>query len=875
MIFDFEDGDLKNVRAYGRAYSIYSPAEPVSGKSVTNIASGDSIAIYMENDTLRSLVISGSAEGTYIEKRRVLITPTDTSFGATVDTIRYSAETIVYNVADSIILLSNLSFATDGQVSLDADRIEYLTAERLMRAYPRDIEDESIDDSSAIDDSEKDVLPVVTDTTQVSVEKIDSLFNDSAVYRDSTVVRDKVILRDGKQEVSGSYLEYSLETHKGYIRDSYSSYQSAYYTGSELYREDAGVFYVDGGKYTSCNDDDPHFYFWSKSMKLVSDDKLIAKPVVLFIEKLPIFILPYYVFPLKKGRRSGILNFRFGDFSDGGRFISNVGYYWAASDYWDWEGWFDYYENSGLTLNSIVRYRKRYVYNGNLSGSYAWESRFIGLNEQKTRRWQMSFNHSHTFSPTLKVGATGRFVSDSRYYTDFSNDLDDRLNRTLKSKISFSERIGKVALSGSFTHNKNLDLNSWSGQFPSLALSLPSFSVLGSPEKREDKKWYQGFYTSYRASVSNFASADDRDSIFTTIDSSGAIPDTTIDTSTTRIKKNYTTVRHSSGLRTNIRIANAININPSISYAENWAWIWNTNLSREAGIQADKFHRTYAYSAAMGLNTELYGTINPNVFGLIGLRHVFTPGVSYSYTPDITFDSATLDAARYSGIGAGSVRRQAVGFSIRNQFDGKVRSGDAEKKFTILTLTSSVSYNPEATERRWSNLSTGYQTSLFGKLRMSGSMIHSFYENGGLQRFDISTSYSASGNFGPFGGILTSGEDDSQTATKRAWRFSVRHYYSESGRDLTFVKRHTANFNINFQITRNMSVTYSQYYDITRKITVNRRLELRRKIHCWEAEFNWVPAGSNSGFSFRINVIDLPDIKYEKNASPIRGRGII
>ena len=84
---------------------------------------------------------------------------------------------------------------------------------------------------------------------------------------------------------------------------------------------------------TICDADEPHFHFKSDNLKLIEGKKLIARPVVLHIGRLPILAVPYYVFPLQKGRHSGILPFTLGNIERGERYIRNVGYYWAASEY--------------------------------------------------------------------------------------------------------------------------------------------------------------------------------------------------------------------------------------------------------------------------------------------------------------------------------------------------------------------------------------------------------------------------------------------------------------------------------------------------------------------------------------------------------------
>ena len=80
------------------------------------------------------------------------------------------------------------------------------------------------------------------------------------------------------------------------------------------------------------------------NMKMIENDKLIARPVVFHVEQIPILALPFYIFPLKKGRHSGFLPFSFGKFEKGERFVRNVGYYWAASEYFDLMSAMDYFE---------------------------------------------------------------------------------------------------------------------------------------------------------------------------------------------------------------------------------------------------------------------------------------------------------------------------------------------------------------------------------------------------------------------------------------------------------------------------------------------------------------------------------------------------
>ena len=188
----------------------------------------------------------------------------------------------------------------------------------------------------------------------------------------------------------------------------------------------------------------PHYQFHSSKMKLIEGDKLIARPVVFYIERLPLFILPYYVFPLKRGRHSGLLPFTFGKFQRGDRFVRNVGYFWAASEYTDFLSAMDYHEkNQTLTFRGRMNFNKRYVLNGNISGDYARETSYNEsvANEQTRTRWIAKGNYNHDITPTFKVRASGDFQSDRSYFTDYSQNLEERLNRQTKSRASFVQEI--------------------------------------------------------------------------------------------------------------------------------------------------------------------------------------------------------------------------------------------------------------------------------------------------------------------------------------------------------------------------------------------------------------------------------------------------
>jgi len=52
-------------------------------------------------------------------------------------------------------------------------------------------------------------------------------------------------------------------------------------------------------------------------MKVMVKDKIVARPVYLYIADVPVFALPFGIFPSERGRRSGIIGPAFGESTRG------------------------------------------------------------------------------------------------------------------------------------------------------------------------------------------------------------------------------------------------------------------------------------------------------------------------------------------------------------------------------------------------------------------------------------------------------------------------------------------------------------------------------------------------------------------------------
>jgi len=955
IIINFYFGAMDNVICYGQAYSWYFPSLRGGRDYHENSVSGDTIKFFMDQNQLQSVKVVGGVVGTYLSGRlrdttKILteeltlqdslvevarelleerdttyieeeeeannpippkiidtiaadtivsdtislvefetdstdtlyekkwVSPSDTLDLVTVDSIDYNGSFVEYSLIDSIIYLHQSCNITSGEMSLTAHEVQFDTHNRLIKAYSA---------------NEKYI-----DTAYAG----DTLSTLAADLQPATI---PVVLNDGDDELYGDFLEYSTDTEKGRIVQSKSSYDKGIYYGKKLFREQKDIFYVKDGYYTTCDAAEPHFHFKSTHMKLMENNKMIVRPVIFYLGRMPIMAIPYYVFPLKKGRHSGFLPFRFGNFERGDRYVSDVGYYWSASEYWDWRGAIDYHEkNRTITFKNSVNFKKRYVLDGYLNTEYRRQTRYNSsvAQESPETSYKIRGSYKHVFSPSFSLNANGSYVSTSSYDRDYSNNLEERLNRDLISKVIINKKFENgISLVGNFSHTENLDNESRTDILPTLTASLPTIWLFGSGSKDEDgnnvHRWYHDFTFRYSPSVTNYSNRVTLDDIFVSYidttyitDTLGAIIDTNItevkDTTTYRSRKKYVRVSHSPSLNLpGIKLFNYINIVPKLNYSETWFKIIETDKSRDAGIDASKIYKSYSYNGNISMNTKLYGTINPGLGSLQGLRHVFTPSISYTWSPEIDMNPKIR---AFAGGGASSTKKSLVGFSFNNVFQAKTIKEESERTFDLLSLTTSFSYNFENKEKPLSDMKTSFSTSSLPGITLGGGMTHTFYDpetdeekffSPSLKNWDMRVSFSLRGNtflfdeeetgipLGADSAHQVGGTQPEQPVSgRRGWNMAVTFSFSETGfHTENYKKNSQLSLNLGFNVTPTTSVTYSQTYNVVDKKIIHKRVNLVRILHCWTGSLYWVPSGSNRGFGFKLNVTEIPDIKIDSN----------
>jgi lipopolysaccharide assembly outer membrane protein LptD (OstA) len=164
------------------------------------------------------------------------------------------------------------------------------------------------------------------------------------------------VLVEAGEKYEGIRMKYNFKTQRGYISSAGTELEGSSYTGSKIKKVAADTYFIEDGIYTTCNLDTPHYHFYSNEMKVIHQEQIVSKWIWLNFGGVPLPIpIPFAVFPIESGRRSGILPPAFGDDARKGRYFSRFGYFWAISDYMDLNLTADYFTRGSYNLAS--RYR--------------------------------------------------------------------------------------------------------------------------------------------------------------------------------------------------------------------------------------------------------------------------------------------------------------------------------------------------------------------------------------------------------------------------------------------------------------------------------------------------------------------------------------
>ncbi len=728
------------------------------------------------------------------------------------------------------------------------------------------------------------------------------------------------VFSDGKETMVGERMEYNFKSEKGRILRGRTAFQQGYYQGDAVKRVAPEVFNVLNGRYSTCDKAEPHYHFRGKKMKVIVGDKVIAKPVIFFIGKIPVAILPFAMFSTKEnGRQSGLILPQFGSSPEEGRFLRNLGFYWATNDYMDMRFTLDFFERTGILFRTHMNYALRYNFTGSFSGSFTRKD-FANRSE---RRWNLNINHNQQLGESASLRVNASFVSNNNFYRELSSNRRQVLRRQLVSNATFNKSWGqgKNSLVVNLKRTKDLETGSDLITLPNLQFThnqsaLIPFKKDESGRTKKEPRWFNFIQYRYRGLVLNTVRKD-----------SSNDPDAEVN----RRAEHDLTLTFTSPKK----IFGWLSLTQSLVYDEDWfdrtkTFKLDTLTNRIESSKDVGFAARHLFRYSASASTNLFGTFFPHIGAIRAFRHKMTPSISFIYQPDFSsgfwgYYQTVRDTTgkeilkdRFAGSGARATPRGeqlSLSYSLNNLFQMKLGEGDKEKRIDLFNLDFSGGYNFAADSLNWQNLNTRFRATPRRNLNVSMSMTHSFYDtddkgrtinrllfNKGsflnflrLTSFRFDARWTLSGrkstpapavaesergapqdlaDLDPLGLGPTGESEDgfspegAFSALDRPWRATISFSYSLNRFNPLNPSRsaYIDLSNMEVQLTQKWRIGYKMRYDIERSEIADQRISFYRDLHCWEARFDWNPKGIGKGFYFKINIKagHLRQVKVER-----------
>jgi hypothetical protein len=293
----------------------------------------------------------------------------------------------------------------------------------------------------------------------------------------NTVTRDA-----GGDPLESRTLIYSLEEGRGTAlgaRTRYSEGTGEWFVYGDANSVAPGEAWLHDAIFTSCDLTEPHSHFKVDEIKIINGRVLVARPVVLYFADVPVAWLPFIAQGLGSGRTSGLLTptFSVNDIvrTSGGysRRVSNVGVYWAMSDYTDMSVAMDWWSGNYLALTGTTRYNwARRFLRGDVAYRQFWR-------ENGSESLAFTTFHEWTIDERTSFRASGAYASSADLVRRNSFDPNE-LTQSINSDGGFNRRFSWGNFSTTARRQQYLSDDRVETVFPSVNLSLTPITLFSA-----------------------------------------------------------------------------------------------------------------------------------------------------------------------------------------------------------------------------------------------------------------------------------------------------------------------------------------------------------------------------------------------------------
>ena len=446
-----------------------------------------------------------------------------------------------------------------------------------------------------------------------------------------------VTMRSGKNWLTGNSMEMDMETETGIVTNGviFLTDNHFHITGDKIEKIGEDSYRIDTASITTCDGDAPAWKITGKDLKVTAEGYGSVKHAALWAGRTPVLYTPFFFFPAKKKRQSGLLAPEMG-YSDRKGIEYTQPFFWAINEKSDATFYNHYMGKRGNKFGLEYRYmlnnlsKGTFMYDflddrkvddgtGNSSDNWGYDDNGEDvLRPNSDRYWfrtkldqEMPFGFfarldldivsDQDYLREFEDGYTGFNVTKRYFNKNFSRELDDYDDPVRVNRLNFNKRWSRYNLDSELRWYDDVVVRR-SHETDTTLQRLPYVGFDASKQQISDSPLYWNMDSQY----SYFYSEDGTNGHRVDVHPRLYLPH---------------------------RYKNFFSFEPSAGVRETY---WNIGKFEDSDSEKYKKNQQFRelYDIKLDLSTELYNVVQVNGETIEKIQHTIRPQIVYDYIPD-------------------------------------------------------------------------------------------------------------------------------------------------------------------------------------------------------------------------------------------------
>ncbi len=286
---------------------------------------------------------------------------------------------------------------------------------------------------------------------------------DSIVFEENTgnlTASGKVIVRMAGDVIEADKVLVRLKDATGELTEGklLLTRHNIYLEGKVLEKTGPSSYRLQEGSFTTCDGIIPDWKIRGRDLNVTMEGYGTLKHGFFYIKDIPVFYLPWLMYPAKRQRQSGLLMPTFANSSQKG-FDVRLPIFVDISPSVDATIVPRVCTRRALQVGLEFRYFPYEDFQGRFHGEYTYDWEFGSQSNPRSHLFYVTWRHEQDLPSAIRLQANGSWVSDRGYFEVWGGRFDRRVRvRYLESNVVLYKQLNNFLFSAEARHFENLDM---------------------------------------------------------------------------------------------------------------------------------------------------------------------------------------------------------------------------------------------------------------------------------------------------------------------------------------------------------------------------------------------------------------------------------